>query len=129
MQTECIRQIENVKEKMSQGEDTRRPTIFTSLLSDDDKPEGFEVPTTLELKDEAYSVLVAAADTTGNAITVAAFNVIYNREIYDKLAEELQTRFPDATSQLPFVELERLPYLVSRSPSVCVREYDAEHLL
>jgi cytochrome P450 len=129
MQTECIRQIENVKEKMSQGEDTGRPTIFTSLLSDDDKPEGFEVPTTLELKDEAYSVLVAAADTTGNAMTVAAFNVIYNREIYDKLAEELQTRFPDATSQLPFVELERLPYLVSRSPSVCVREYNADHLL
>lgn len=113
MQTECIRQIENVKEKMSQGHDTGRATIFTTLLSEDDKPDGFIIPTTLELKDEAYSVLVAAADTTGNAMTVAAFNTLYNSKIYEKLATELETRFPDGTSQLPFVELERLPYLVS----------------
>jgi cytochrome P450 len=124
MQAECIRQIENVKDKMSRGRDTGRSTIFTSLLSSDDKPEGFQIPTTLELKDEAYSVLVAAADTTGNAMTVAAFNVIYNPGIYDKLAKELRTRFPDSTSQLPFVDLERLPYLVSMlSPAdVCDRK-------
>jgi len=66
----------------------------------------------LELKDEAYSVLVAAADTTGNAMTVAAFNAIYDPKIYEKLAKELENRFPGHTSQLPFVELERLPYLV-----------------
>ena len=119
MQTECIRQIESVKEKMSQGQDTGRLTVFTSLLSNDDKPEGFQVPTTLELKDEAYSVLVAAADTTGNAMTVAAFNAIYNPEIYAKLAKELEDHFPDRLSQLPFVELERLPYLVSSSASMC----------
>jgi cytochrome P450 len=115
MQAECIRQIESVKEKMSQGHDTGRPTIFTSLLSSEDKPEGFQVPTTLELKDEAYSVLVAAADTTGNAMTVAAFNAIYNTQIYEKLAKELENHFPDRMGQLPFVELERLPYLVSLS--------------
>jgi cytochrome P450 len=115
MQAECIRQIESVKEKMSQGHDTGRPTIFTTLLSEDEKPDGFRVPTTLELKDEAYSVLVAAADTTGNAMTVAAFNVIYNPAIYEKLVKELETRFPDETSKLPFVELERLPYLVSKN--------------
>jgi cytochrome P450 len=115
MQVECIRQIESVKEKMSQGYDIGRPTIFSTLLSEDDKPEGFRVPTTLELKDEAYSVLVAAADTTGNAMTVAAFNVIYNPVIYGKLAKELENRFPDEASQLPFVELERLPYLVSKT--------------
>jgi cytochrome P450 len=88
MQIECIRQIESVREKMSQGHDIGRPTIFSTLLSEEDKPEGFRVPTTLELKDEAYSVLVAAADTTGNAMTVAAFNVIYNPTIYEKLAKE-----------------------------------------
>jgi cytochrome P450 len=121
MQAECIRQIESVKEKMSKGHYTGRPTIFTSLLSSEDKPEGFQVPTTLELKDEAYSVLVAAADTTGNAMTVAAFNAIYNPEIYEKLVKELENHFPDCTSQLPFVELERLPYLVSHS--LCTERY------
>lgn len=112
MQAECIRQIENVKEKMRQGHDTGRATIFTTLLSEDDKPDGFKVPSTLELKDEAYSVLIAAADTTGNAMTVAAFNALHNPRIYEKLAHELETRFPSSTSHLPFVELERLPYLV-----------------
>jgi cytochrome P450 len=113
MQAECIRQIDSVKEKMSKGHDTGGLTIFTSLLSSEDKPDGFQVPTTLELKDEAYSVLVAAADTTGNAMTVAAFNAIYSPQIYEKLAKELEHHFPDRTTQLPFVELERLPYLVS----------------
>ena len=48
-------------------------------------------------------------------MTVAAFNAIYNREIYDKLAKELEDHFPDRTSQLPLFELERLPCLVHLS--------------
>ena len=66
-----------------------------------------------------YSVLVAAADTTGNAMTVAAFNVLYNQEIYKKLVAELEAKFPDQTANLPFVELEKLPYLVSIALSGC----------
>jgi cytochrome P450 len=113
LQVECVAQIENVKRKISEGRDVGRQTIFTTLLSEKDKPDGFRVPSTWELKDEAYSVLVAAADTTGNAMTVAAFNVLHNPEIYEKLAAELRTRFPDPDSELSFVELEKLPYLVS----------------
>jgi cytochrome P450 len=113
LQVECVAQIENVKRKISEGRDVGRQTIFTTLLSEKDKPDGFRVPSTWELKDEAYSVLVAAADTTGNAMTVAAFNVLHNPEIYKKLATELRTRFPDPDSELSFVELEKLPYLVS----------------
>lgn len=112
MQMECVRQIEGVKEKMKDGKDLGRPTIFTTLLTDDEsKPDGYRVPTTWQLKDEAYSVLVAAADTTGNAMTVAAFNVLYNQAIYKKLVAELEGRFPDRYAELPFVELEKLPYL------------------
>jgi len=113
MQVECVAQIENVKRKINEGRDVGRQTIFTTLLSEKDKPEGFQVPTTWELKDEAYSVLVAAADTTGNAMTVAAFNVLHNPEIYRKLSSELRSKFPDPGSELPFVKLEKLPYLVS----------------
>lgn len=113
MQVECVAQIENVKRKINEGRDVGRQTIFTTLLSEKDKPEGFQVPTTWELKDEAYSVLVAAADTTGNAMTVAAFNVLHNPEIYQNLSSELRSNFPDPGSELPFVKLEKLPYLVS----------------
>jgi len=113
MQMECVRQIETVKKKMASCKDVGRQTIFTTLLSPEVKPEGYRVPTTWELKDEAYSVLVAAADTTGNAMTVAAFNVLYNPETYKKLVTELEACFPQETSDLPLLDLEKLPYLVS----------------
>ena len=114
MQMECIRQIEGVKSKMHEGKDVGRQTIFTTLLTDDEsKPDGYCVPSTWALKDEAYSVLVAAADTTGNAMTVAAFNVLNNQTIYGKLVSELETQFPDRYAELPFAELEKLPYLTA----------------
>lgn len=71
------------------------------------------MPTTAQLKDEAYAVLAAAADTTGNATTVAAFHVMNNPNIYSKLVAELESKFQDPASELPFLELEKLPYLVS----------------
>ena len=64
MQMECVRQVEGVQAKMAEGKDLGRQTIFTTLLSDENKPEGYIVPDKWTLKDEAYSVLVAAADTT-----------------------------------------------------------------
>lgn len=114
MQMECVKQIEGVKEKMRDGKDLGRQTIFTTLLTDDgNKPDGYRVPTTWELKDEAYSVLVAAADTTGNAMTVSAFNVLYDPAIYERLVAELEWKFPNQNAELPFVDLERLPYLTA----------------
>ena len=114
MQMECVRQIEGVKEKMRDGKDLGRQTIFTTLLTNDEsKPDGYRVPTTWQLKDEAYSVLAAAADTTGNAMTVAAFNVLYNQAIYQKLVNELESRFPDRYAELRFADLEKLPYLTA----------------
>jgi len=113
MQMECVRQIEGVKERMREKKDLGRQTIFTTLLSREDKPIGYKIPTTWELKDEAYSVLVAAADTTGNAMSVAAFNVLYKPKIYQRLVAELEERFPDRGQELPFLELEKLPYLTA----------------
>jgi cytochrome P450 len=71
------------------------------------------VPTVDQIKDEAYSTLGAAADTTGNAMTVAAYYVVSNTQIYEKLKAELKAAFPDPQTRLSFVELEKLSYLVS----------------
>lgn len=101
---ECVRQIEGVQEKLREHKDLGRPTIFTSLLTGEDKPGGYKIPTTWPLKDEAYSILVAAADTTGNATTVAAFNVLYNQSIYLKLVAELEQKFPGPGQRLSFVD-------------------------
>ncbi|KAK4544900.1 hypothetical protein LTR36_003804 [Oleoguttula mirabilis] len=111
MQMECVRQIEGVKANIEQGKSLGRQNIFTTLLDEENKPDAYQIPTTWQLKDEAYSVLVAAADTTGNAMTVAAFNVLNNGDIYRKLVAELEAAFPDLNADLPFVELEKLPYL------------------
>jgi cytochrome P450 len=70
-------------------------------------------PSTMDLKGEAYPVLAAAADTTGNAMTVAAFNVMRTPKIYQTLAQELAKAFPNSNAELSFIELERLPYLPS----------------
>ena len=126
MQMECVRQIESVQKKLRDKKDLGRQTIFTTLLTDVDKPEGYKIPTTWQLKDEAYSVLVAAADTTGNAMTVAAFNVLYNQSIYQRLVAELEQKFPDPSESLSFVELERLPYLVNLSHSSCTHVLQAQ---
>ena len=114
MQQECVNQVEDVKARMQAGKYSEdRPTIFSTLLSEDDKPDGYRVPSTMDLKDQAYSVLAAAADTTGNAMTVAAFHIMRNPTIYHRLSQELEQAFPNPDVDLPFVELERLPYLVS----------------
>lgn len=71
------------------------------------------VPTPDQIADESYSILNAASDTTGNCLTVAAYNVVTNPNIYRTLTAELKTAFPNADEKLDFLKLEKLPYLVS----------------
>jgi Cytochrome P450 len=88
-----------------------RLTIFNQLL-DPEVAEGHVVPSVDDLKDEALSIVTAAADTTGNAMTIAAYNVISNKTIYRRLETELREAFPDSSATLEFLALEKLPYLV-----------------
>jgi len=89
-----------------------KPTIFRTLLTPDET-QGGAVPTAEQIADEALAVLAAAADTTGNSMTVATYNVVSSPLIYEKLTSELKTAFPDPQARLSFAELEKLPYLVS----------------
>ena len=66
-----------------------------------------------DLHDETYTILSAAADTTGNAMTTTLRHIVSNPTIYSLLHEELLEAFPDEEIALPFATLERLPYLVS----------------
>ncbi|KAJ9659114.1 hypothetical protein H2201_007516 [Coniosporium apollinis] len=113
MQMEGVKQIEDVRTRMESGKlGTARPTIFSELL-DPEKQDGWPMPSTMELKDDVYSLLVAAADTTGNAMTRAAFHVINDQQAYSKLRSELLAAFPDPRAKQDFVTLERLPYLTA----------------
>jgi cytochrome P450 len=111
----CRKQILAVKADMDAGRKLKsRPTIFQALLTPD-PDQGYVVPTVDQIKDEAYSTLGAAADTTGNAMTVATYHIVSNQLIYKRLKAELKAAFPDPEARLSFVELEKLPYLVSVS--------------
>ena len=103
------RQIVSVKETVDNGEKSLR-TIFHQLLQPD-AAEDYIVPSVEELADEAYSILGAAADTTGNALTIGTYNVVINTDIYQRLAAELKEAFPNP-DDMSFITLEKLPYLV-----------------
>ena len=89
-----------------------RTTIFRELMN----PKatlGHVVPPVDRMVDDAIVFLLAAADTTGNAMSIAAYHTLKNPEIYARLREELLQAFPDPTERLDFLILEKLPYLVS----------------
>jgi cytochrome P450 len=112
LQQEGVKQLLDVKSRIEAGKlDNSRPTIFSELM-DPEKQDGYPVPPPSALKDEVYSILAAAADTTGNAMTVAAYKVIGNAAIYKSVREELHRTFPDPNARLDFMTLEKLPYLV-----------------
>ncbi|KAG4433709.1 hypothetical protein IFR05_010818 [Cadophora sp. M221] len=104
----CRTQVRAVKANMDSGKKVDKPSIFPALLA---PPPGIPVPSVEEIKDEALSVLAAAADTTGNAMTVSAYNVVNNPEIYKRACEELKAAFPNAEDTLDYATLEKLPYL------------------
>lgn len=87
-----------------------RPMIFTSLLPTTGIPD--ELTKTV-VGDEAYTVLTAAADTTGNAMTTMTHYVLSDSKIYERLHVELKTAFPSNEAVLDYATLEKLPYLVS----------------
>lgn len=104
-----------IKSTMDAGvKNGSRTTIFHQLL-DPDATEGHVVPSVDNMRDESFVILSAATDTTGNAMTVAMYEVATNSAIYAKLAAELNAAFPDPSVVLDFVTLEKLPYLVSIS--------------
>lgn len=66
-----------------------------------------------DLTDEAFTILSAAADTTGHALSTTSYFIVSNPEIYRKLTDELKEAFPDPSVELKFLALEKLPYLTA----------------
>ncbi|KAI1810301.1 cytochrome P450 monooxygenase-like protein [Poronia punctata] len=110
MQQHCHEQVMQVKansEEKTINPDAR-PNIFSALM---DPGKGFSKAVADHLEDEAYLVITAAADTTGNAMTYIARQVVENPHIYHRLHAELKHYFPDEQATLEYPSLQRLPYL------------------
>lgn len=91
-----------------------RQTIFHQILQSETAKNG-NVPTLQELEDEVYVILAAASETTGNALTVAAYHIARNPQIYATLSKELRAAFPDENGTMEYKTLKTLPYLVSNN--------------
>jgi cytochrome P450 len=96
----------------------QRLSIFHTLLDppttdEYKKPKSYQPPSASQLTDDGVSMLVAAAFTTGNAMTVTAYHVLRDKKIYSQLRAEILGNFPDNPEKMDFQSLERLPYLVS----------------
>ena len=92
------------------SEENPRPTIASALMTSLDQRSKANVD---YLENEAESVIVAAADTTGNAMTTILRCVVTASAIYQKLHAELKDAFPEESVPLKYNDLEKLPYLVS----------------
>lgn len=100
----------------ARGKSGGRLALFQELLTPG--PEGGHiVPPVDHLKDEAYAFLTAAADTTGNAVSWAAYEIVSDPVKYNRLTKELGAAFSDLMATLNFMTLEKLPYLVSSALS------------
>ncbi|KAL5319155.1 hypothetical protein ACEPPN_012204 [Leptodophora sp. 'Broadleaf-Isolate-01'] len=104
--------VMRVNEQFQVGIKPKRRTIFHELLDPSSTNEETSCPPSFErLYGEALSFCTAAADTTGNAMEMAAYHVVTNPDIYDKLKKELRDAFPDPSADLEYTTLEKLPYL------------------
>lgn len=112
-QRDCIKRAQGVKRQIRDGKMSDRPNMFSMLLDPEDKPKGYQIPSDEVLWQEAFALQGAASDTTGNALTIAMFNMLWKPEIYEKLAQQLEDAFPDPNTKLEYVKLEQMPYLVS----------------
>jgi cytochrome P450 len=71
------------------------------------------VPNLEDLTDEMFTILTAAADTSGHAMAIITYYVVSNPGIYRTLTSELKEAFPDRTTDLEYLTLEKLPYLTA----------------
>jgi cytochrome P450 len=65
------------------------------------------------LTDEAKFLLVAGTDAPSQVMAVTIYHILSNVKIYNLLQAELQAALPEASVDVSWSDLERLPYLVS----------------
>ncbi|KAK4142258.1 putative cytochrome P450 [Dichotomopilus funicola] len=89
--------------------DSQDITIFHDILASNLPPQEL---TLKRLTDEAVSLNGAGMETTKWTLTVATFHILDRPEVQARLKAELAEAMPDPGQILPWVELEKLPYLM-----------------
>lgn len=102
--------VREAQDNIKKGIKSGRRTIFHNLL-DPNFNKASNLPTVDDMAGEAFSMCVAASDTSGNAMTTATYHLIRNPQVCALLRRELSAAFPDPNQRFPYAKLEKLPYL------------------
>lgn len=68
------------------------------------------------LTQEVNMLVTAGSETTASVLEVGLFRVLQNKDIYEKLFEELKEAIPNVNEAPKLAMLKQLPYLVSTHP-------------
>lgn len=98
---------------------TEHPNIFRALLSSN-LPDEEKEPN--RIAQEGFETLTAGSATASRIMVFAAYHVMANPHVLERLREELKVAIPDP-HEIPDVKiLEALPYLVRARISASLRQ-------
>ncbi|TFK39689.1 cytochrome P450 [Crucibulum laeve] len=106
-------QIDEILKDPSSLENVEHETIYHHFLTP--QPENQRMPPITRdwLLDEGLYMRFAGSDTVGNTCTVAAYHILTNPDIHDRLAQELKAAWPEKDLTAGYETLEKLPYLTA----------------
>ena len=105
-------QIDEILRNPGSLENTPHKIIYHSLL-DPSSNKGRPLPSRRSLIQEAATLLSAGSDSPSIAATTVAYHVLHNREVQQRLVNELHTAWPVLEEVPRYEVLEKLPYLAS----------------
>lgn len=86
--------VQEVKSQIATSVRPQRSTIFHQLL-DPSAAEEHVVPSVSDLADESFSICAAAADTSGDTMTIIAYDAVANPVIHEKSEVRVERGFPE----------------------------------
>ncbi|EDR13906.1 uncharacterized protein LACBIDRAFT_244728 [Laccaria bicolor S238N-H82] len=106
-------QIDAILKDPSSLKHADHETIYHYFLTP--QPENQRLPpiTREWLLDEGLYMRFAGSDTVGNTCTVATYHILANKDVRDRLAQEVKEAWPERDAPASYETLERLPYLTA----------------
>lgn len=112
--------LDTVMDSASQETKPGKPTTLVHKLIDPELPP--EERTKKRIEEESLVFLAAGTETTGRTLTIASYHLVQNRDVLERLREEVKAVLPTTTSTCTLLDLERLPYLVRYISRMVIRK-------
>ncbi|KAF2103338.1 cytochrome P450 [Rhizodiscina lignyota] len=97
---------------LSPEEASKRHMILGHIVANRHDPR-YGAVTQRRLEEEALSLIAAGADTTGNASTMAVYQLLRHPDLYERVKDEVQSAQTGPGGEFGLIQLEKLPYLTA----------------